>query len=90
MTLVISTGQLVRHSTLTGLVSREASARPWFLCALGHFPSVKHGNFLNDLQIFLGSHLTFFGLVVFLLIMFHSGISQLCVCEKKVVLQEER
>lgn len=40
-------------------------------------------NFLSDLQIVLGSHLMFLGLLVFPLIMFPSGISQLCVKSKR-------
>lgn len=62
----------------TGPGARPASGP---LCSR-HFPGAQHGNFLNDLQIFLGSHLMFLGLVVFFLIMFHSGISQLCVENK--------
>lgn len=64
-------------------VGTPGGARPTSgpLCSR-HFPGAQHGNFLNDLQIFLGSHLMFLGLVAFLLIMFHSGISQLCVENK--------
>ena len=53
------------------------------LCVCGrHFPAASHGHFLNEPQLFLGSHLMFLGLVMFLFIMFHSGISQLCVKSK--------
>ena len=59
-------------------------ARPALVPLCGRrFAGASCGSFLNDLQIFLGSHLMFLGLVLFLFIMFHSGISQLCVKSKR-------
>lgn len=51
-------------------------ARPASVPLCGrHSAGASCGSFLNDLQIFLGSHLMFLGLVLFLFIMFHSGMS---------------